>query len=183
LAKANKQTTHETILASILRATAAVARQDTSSEDDVIRAVTDELQHLGLRGTLVFLLPNGRLVFKTHSLASAAVKALKKITGIGIADHEIDPADVDLFREIFSTKQAAFSDDRAKVLSQVIPSAPASLLPPILKILGPGNVIFAPLILNDEPVGAITVTAEWLTAEDLPLISALADHVSISLDL
>jgi PAS domain S-box-containing protein len=182
LEKAKKQTTHETILASILRATAAVARQDTSSEDDVIRAVTDELQHLGLRGTLVLLLPNGRLVFKTHSLASAAAKALKKITGIGIADHEIDPADVDLFREIFSTKQAAFSDDRAKILSQVIPSAPASLLPPILKILGPGNVIFAPLILNDEPVGAITVTAEWLTAEDLPLISALADHVSISLD-
>ncbi len=49
LAKAKKQTAHETILASILRATAAVARQDDSIEDDVIRAVTDELHHLGLR--------------------------------------------------------------------------------------------------------------------------------------
>lgn len=182
MGKAKKQTAPDTILVSILRATTAVAHQDASSEDDVIRAVTNELQHLGLRGTVVLLLPNGRVVFKAHSIASARAKALKKLTGIGITDHELDPANVDLFREIFSTKQAAFSDDRSKVLSQVIPSALGPLIPAILKLLGPGNVIFGPLIINDEPVGAITVTAEWLTADDLPLISALADHVAIALD-
>ncbi|MEA1976984.1 MAG: GAF domain-containing protein, partial [Chloroflexota bacterium] len=182
MAKAKKHTAPETLLASMLRATTAVARQDVASEDDVIRAVTDELKRLNLRGTVVILSPDGRVVFKAHSIASARAKALKKITGIGITDHELDPANVDLFREIFSTKQAAFSDDRPKVLSQVIPSALGPLVPAILKLLGPGNVIFAPLLLNDEPIGAITVTAEWLTADDLPLVSALADHVSIALD-
>ena len=108
MAKAKKQTSPETILASLLRATTAVARQDASSEDDVIRAVTDELKRLDLRGTVVLLLPSGRVVFKAHSIASARAKALKKLTGIGITNHEIDPANVDLFQEIFSTKQAAF---------------------------------------------------------------------------
>ncbi|MES0340210.1 MAG: GAF domain-containing protein [Anaerolineales bacterium] len=182
MAKAKKQTTHETILASILRATTTVARQAASSEDDVIRAMTDEFHHLGLRGTVVLLLPNGHLLFKTHSLGSKIEKALKKLTGIDLTGHEIDPTNVDLFCEIFSTKQAAFSDDSSEVISQLLPSATASLLPRIIKIIGPGNVIFAPLILSDEPIGAITVTAEWLTHDDVPFISALADHVSIALD-
>jgi len=181
LAKAKKQTAHETILASILRATTTVARQAASSEDDVIRAVTDEFHHLGLRG-VVLLLPNGHLLFKTHSLGSKIEKALKKLTGIDLTGHEIDPTNVALFIEIFSTKQAAFSDDSSEVISQLLPSATASLLPRIIKIFGPGNVIFAPLILSDEPIGAITVTAEWLTHDDVPFISALADHVSIALD-
>lgn len=180
--KSKKQTDHETILASILRATTAVARQAASSEDDVIRAVTDEFHHLKLRGTVVLLMPNGRLVFKTHSLGSKIAKALKKLTGIDLTGHEIDLANVGLFSEIFSTKQAAFSDNGSEVISQLLPSTTASLLPRIIKIIGPSNVIFAPLILSDEPIGAITVTAEWLTADDVPFISALADHVSIALD-
>ncbi len=169
-------------MASILRATTTVARQAASSEDDVIHAVTNELQHLGLRGTVVLLLPNGRLVFKTHSLGSVATKALKKLAGIDLVDYEIDPTKIDLFRKIFSTKHAAFSDDRPEVISQMVPAASESLLTPIIKILGPGNVVFAPLMSNGDPIGAITVTAEWLTADDVPLISALADHVSIALD-
>lgn len=182
MAKTKKQTSHETILASILRATTAVARQAASNEDDVIRAVTDEFHHLSLRGTVALLTPNGRLVFKNHSLGSAKAKALKKLVGTGIASLEIDPTEVDLFQEIFSTRQAAFSDDQPKVISQIIPPALVSLHPPIIKILGVGNVIFAPLIVHNEPIGAITVTAGWLTMDDIPLISALADHVSIALD-
>ena len=159
-----------------------MARQAASSEDDVVRAVTDEFHHLGLRGTVVLLMPNGRLLFKAHSLGPKIAKALKKLTGIDLAGHEIDPTNVNLFSEIFSTKQAAFSDDGSEVISQLLPSATARLLPRIIKIIGPGNVIFAPLILNDEPIGAITVTAEWLTPDDVLFISALADHVSIALD-
>ena len=87
MAKAKKQTAHETILASILRATTTVARQAASSEDDVIRAMTDEFHHLGLRGTVVLLLPNGHLLFKTHSLGSKIAKALKKLTGIDLTSH------------------------------------------------------------------------------------------------
>ncbi|MGB2895239.1 MAG: GAF domain-containing protein [Anaerolineales bacterium] len=180
--KSKKLTGHEMILASLLRATTAVARQAASSEDDVIRAVTDEFHHLGLRGTVVLLLPNGCLLFKAHSLGPKIAKALKKLTGIDLTGHEIDPANVDLFSEIFSTKQAAFSDDGSEVISQLLPSTTTPLLPRIIKIIGPGNVIFAPLILSDEPIGAITVTAEWLTHDDVPFISALADHVSIALD-
>ncbi len=163
MTKSKKQTAHETILASILRATTAVARQAASSEDDVIRAVTDEFHHLKLRGTVVLLMPNGCLLFKTHSLGSKVAKALKKLTGIDLIGHEIDPANVDLFSEIFSTKQGAFSDDGAMVISQLMPSSTANLLPRIIKIIGPGNVIFAPLISNGDPTGAITVTAEPMT--------------------
>ena len=182
MTKPKKQTAHETILASMLRATTAVARQAASSEDDVIRAVTDEFHHLKLRGTVVLLMPNGHLLFKTHSLGSKITKAIKKLTGIDLTGHEIDPTNVDLFSEIFSTKQGAFSDDGEMVISQLMPSSAATLLPRIIKIIGPGNVIFAPLILGGEPIGAITVNAEWLTVGDVPFISALADHVSIALD-
>ena len=182
MAKSTKQTSHETILAATLTATTIVARQATSSEDDVTRALTEEFHHLGLRGTVALLKPNGRLVYKYLSLRSRVEKALQRLTGIDLAQYEIDPNDVDLFREIFATKQAAFSDDNDKVISQMIPPAIVSFRPRILRLFGPGNVIFAPLLINDEAIGAITVTAEWLTPDDIPLISALADHVSIAIN-
>ena len=180
--KSKKQTAHETILASILRATTAVARQAASSEDDVIRAVTDELHHLGLRGTIALLTPNGELAFQTPSLGPKIEKALNKLSGLRVADYKIDPASVDLYQEIFSTKQAVFTEDTSSVITQLVPPSMKGILPRIIKIFGPGNVIFAPLIIGDEPVGTLNVMADWITPDDVPLVAALADHVSIALE-
>ncbi len=182
MVKAKKQTTHETILTSTLRATAAVARQAASSEEDVIHAVTDELHHLGLRGTVALLTPNGELAFQTPSLGSKIEKALEKLSNLRVNDYKIDPASVDIYQEIFSTKQAIFTEDTSSVITQLVPSSTKGVLPRIMKIFGPGNVIFAPLIIGDEPIGTLNVMAEWLTADDIPLISALADHVSIAIN-
>jgi len=182
LAKTKKQTPHETILASTLRATTAVARQAASSEADVIRAVTDELHHLGLLGTVALLTPNGELAFQTPSLGSKIEKALEKLSNLRVNDYKIDPTSVDIYQEVFSTKRAIFTEDSSSVFSQLVPPSMKGILPRIMKIFGPGNVIFAPLIGNDEPIGTLNVMADWITADDVSLVSALADHVSIALD-
>jgi len=182
LVKTKKQIPHETILASTLRATTAVARQAASSEADVIRAVTDELHHLGLLGTVALLTPNGELAFQTPSLGSKIEKALEKLSNLRVNDYKIDPTSVDIYQEVFSTKRAIFTEDSSSVFSQLVPPSMKGILPRIMKIFGPGNVIFAPLIGNDEPIGTLNVMADWITADDVSLVSALADHVSIALD-
>ncbi len=182
MAKPKKQTAHETILTSTLRATSAIARQAGSTEDDVIRVVMTELKSLGLRGAVALLTPEGRLVFINHSLGPKATKALKAIANFRISGFEVDPAEIDVFREILSTKLPIFSDDRSSMIAQMVPPALRTTVPRIMKILGGGNVILAPLILDDEPIGTINVTAAWITPDEVPLVAALADHVSIALE-
>lgn len=182
MAKAKKPTTHETILTSTLSATSAIARQAGSTEEDVIQVVMTELKRLGLRGAVALLSPEGRLVFINHSLGPKATKALKAITNTKITGFEIDPAEIDVFHEVLTTKLSVFSDDRPSMIAQIVPPALRSIVPRIMKILGGGNIIVAPLILDGEPIGTINVTADWITPDEVPLLAALADHVSIAIE-
>ena len=182
MVKAKKHTAPEILLASTLSATSAIARQAGSTEEDVIQVVMTELKRLGLRGAVALLSPEGRLVFINHSLGPKATKALKAIANTKITGFEIDPAEIDVFHEVLTTKLPVFYDDRPNMIAQIVPPALRSIVPRIMKILGGGNVIVAPLILDGEPIGTINVTADWITPDEVPLLAALADHVSIAIE-
>jgi GAF domain-containing protein len=55
------------------------------------------------------------------------------------------------------------------------------LLPRIVRLLGSDPVIVSPLILSGKPIGAINVSAHWLSPLDVPMMNALADHIAISI--
>jgi GAF domain-containing protein len=166
---------------SALRAAAGVARQATSSQADVIRAVTEELKRLELRGGVSLMTDDGQLHVQSRSLPQKLEKALERLTGYEITGYRFNPDDVDIFRTVLETSEAVFTEDRAEVISQMMPPLLKPALSQVMKILGNSNVIVAPLILGQIVIGTINVTSKKLSSEDIPMVSALADHVAIAL--
>ena len=171
----------EEIWVSALRAAAEVARKATASETDVLRAVTEELRRLELRGGVSLLTEDGELQVQARSLSQALEQSLQRLTGYEITGYRFNPDTVDIYREALARNEAVFSDDRASVVAQMMPPLLKPALKRIMKLLGETGVIVAPLVLAKNPIGTINVSAKWLTPRDIPMVSALADHIAIAL--
>jgi GAF domain-containing protein len=171
----------ESIWASALHAAAGVARQAAFSEQDVLRSVTEELRRLRLRGGVSLLRPDGKLEIRTRSLSQSAERALQRLSGKTVEGFSFDPQQVDLYRQALATGEAAFAPDRTETVRQMTPGILKNLLPRIMRLLGSDPLIVSPLILSGKPIGAINVSALWLTPRDLPMMNALADHIAISI--
>lgn len=172
----------ETIWAAALQATAAAARQGGSSEADVLRAFTDALRGLKLRGSIMLLQENGRLRVASAALSRALMTTITRLGGVDIFSYTFDPAQVDLLGQALASRQAVFSPTNTDVVRQIAPRSARPLLPRIMKMLGDVPLIATPLLSQDRPLGLLTVTARWLGPGDMPMVSALADHVAIALE-
>jgi PAS domain S-box-containing protein len=165
-----------------LRAAAAVARRATSSEADVLRAVSEELRRLHLIGGVALLTESGQLEIRSRILSPSVERTLQRLTGLTIEGHRFDLARSPAYRQVLSTGETLFFDDREEIISTLVPERLSALLPVIVRLVG-GNqpTILAPLMSAEQPVGVINVTAAWLTSEHIPIMAALADHVAVAI--
>ncbi len=178
-----KEPNHDTrdIWAAALKAAAGVARKSSSSEEDLVQAVTKELRRLDMRGAVALLDHDGQLVLQSRALNRTIERQLKKLTGMSVKGFRFDPQEVDAYRRALEDRKPVFESDNSDTIAQMLPESLRSLLPRIVKVLGSLPVIVAPLLLEDRPLGTINVTASWLTPSDIPMVEALADHVAIAL--
>lgn len=173
----------DSIWVSALRAAAEVTRRATSSEADVLRAVSEELRKLHVTGGVALMKEDGRLEFRARILSGALERTLKRLTGLDIQGFSFDPADVPAYARVLQEGEAVFLPDREQTLRQLIPERLRSLAPVILRLVGGSSpTIIAPLATSERPLGTITVTADWLTGSHTPMLAALADHIAIALN-
>ena len=111
----------EDIWSSALRAAASVARQAAFSEADVLRAVTEELRRLQMRGGVSLLLPDGRLQIHTRSVSRTTERALERLAGMSINGYVFDPRTVDVYSDALTGGEPVFTADRATVVRQLTP--------------------------------------------------------------
>ena len=164
-----------------LSAAAGMARQATGSEEDLLNSVSKELRRLELHGGVSLLQPDGQMVVRGISLSPGVERQLKRLTSESINGYRFDPRAVDLYRRALETREPIFTAERAEVVGQLLPARLHPLLGAIMRVLGDHPTIIGPLILGARPLGALSVTAPWLTAEDRPMVATLADHVAIAL--
>jgi PAS domain S-box-containing protein len=171
----------EVFWASVMRVATEVARRGASSEQDVLRAVTQELARLRMRGSVALFDDDGLLEIRTRSLSIATETALSRLSGMPVAGFRFDPQQVDVYRQAIETGEAIYSSDRPAVIRQMIPPSLRPLVPRLIRMLGVQPVIVAPLVLDDQTIGTVNVTAPWLAPEDARLVLALADNIAIAL--
>lgn len=166
-----------------LRAAAEVARRATSGEADVLRAVSEELRKLHLVGGVTLFNDQGQLEVRARIVSNVVERTLRRLTGLRIQGFSFDPEQVSAYERVMREVEASYFPDRSELLQQLIPRRFEPLFPVIMRLLG-GNrpTVIAPLVTSDRPLGAITVTADWLTPDHVPILAALADHVAIALN-
>lgn len=165
-----------------MNAAAAVARRASSSEVDVLRAVSDELSGLDLVGG-VALLTDGVLRFRTWMLGSGIESALERLTGETISGYQVDLDQLPTYREALETGEAVLVDRFSILLEELLPKRLRPFSSQILKLIG-GEMpsIVAPIQSSGKRLGLTNVTAKWLTAEHIPILTAISNHVAIALD-
>jgi GAF domain-containing protein len=167
--------------AEVLRAASGVARKASYDQEEVIRAVIQELRRLKLRGGLALLTPEGMLEVRGRSVSASVESSLRRLAGIALEGYRFDPQQVAVYRQALEKRGPAFTRDREAVVGQMMPERLRPLLPAVMRMLRDHPVIVAPLILDDAVLGVINVTAPWLTVDDCEMVGALADHVAIAL--
>ena len=165
-----------------LRAAAAVARRATSSEADVLRVVAEELRRLHLVGGVALLTESGELEIRSRILSPSVERTLQRLTGLSLEGFRFKPESSTAYLKVLTTGEAHFFDEREDIIRTLVPDRLSALLPTIVRLMG-GNqpTILAPLISADQPLGAINVTASWLTPDHVPIVAALADHIAVAL--
>ncbi len=173
------QETHN-IWAEALRATASIARQ-SSSEQDIVRAVVNELKRLDIKGAFALIDSDGRFVVKGRAINRTLERQLKKLIGRPLDDYTFEPEDIDSFRRALNDRRAVYEADNADSIAQLVPEEFSGLLPQIVQAVGNQPVIIAPLMFDNEPLGTLSVSAEWLRPADIPMVEAFADHIAVAL--
>ncbi len=166
----------------VLQAVVAVAHRGASSEPELLDAVSEVLRRLQLTGGVSLLTSVGQLEVSTQIVGEAAGGPLEQLTGRQVVGYRFNPQEVDVYDQALGSGEPVFSDDRVGIIRQLTPKPLQSLVPQIVRLVG-GNLptIVAPLVLADQILGTINVSAAWLTPRDVPMMRALADQIAIAL--
>lgn len=165
-----------------MNAAAAVARRASSSEADVLRAVSEELRKLHLVGA-VAILTDGMLEFRSRMLSSSVETALERLTGISLSGYRVSLDQAHVFRSVLDSGEAILVESRSHLINELMPDRLKPTSSRILHLIG-GEMptIVAPIQSSGQRLGLINVTADWLSQEHIPILASLANHVAIALD-
>jgi PAS domain S-box-containing protein len=158
---------------------AALAMQRAFSPDEIFTAVSDELEKIGFLCT-IFATDEGqrKLTPKHFSYAGQAVKAAEKLLGLRAEDYSVLVETVDAFRKAVWERQTVFVENAEDATRQLLPSPLNRLAGLVVKILQIPKSIDAPLIVEDEVIGMLSVQSEDLLESDVPTITAFAHQMA-----
>jgi PAS domain S-box-containing protein len=158
---------------------AALAMEQALTHEEMFAAVAGEFKKLGF-SCIVFPMDEkqSRLFPKYLSYESRALRAAEKLVGIRHEAFSIPVENVDVYRKVVWERKTIFLENAEVAISQVLPEPANRLAGLIAKTLKVPKSIPAPLIVDDEVIGVLSVQSDDLTEEDIPVITAFAHQMA-----
>jgi PAS domain S-box-containing protein len=158
---------------------AALAMERALTPEEIFTAVAEELKKLGF-SCIVFLTDESqsRLLIRYVSYEAGALKALEKLTGLKIENFSIPIETTDVYRKVVRERKAAFIGNVEDITRRFLPKPLKKFTGQIMRILKIARSITAPLIVEDEVIGLLSVESDDLTEDDIPAISAFAHQMA-----
>jgi len=166
---------------------AATFQRSAHSETAVFRAYQEQMANLKLRGGLSLLDESGEnLTVKVVNYAGRIGKILskfEKLIGKETKDFTFVAADVDVYHRVVAGGQTQYIADSSRVIAQMIPKSAQRYLGRIIIAFGSSPAIYAPIISSEGKVkGVINIVGDGLTSDDVPALTAFANHIAVALD-
>ncbi len=163
-------------------AAASLQRSAAHSEEEVFRAVSEQIGGLGLHGALSLLNEkDGRLTIRAITCGQT-IAGLEQLTGLRAEGFQFDVAGVDVCRRVVETGEALFVADSSTVVAQMIPEAARRSADRIVKAFDSMPTICAPIVAEGHVRGILHVAGDGLTPDDVPAVTAFAHHISVTLE-
>jgi|GEM_PF-499916 len=158
---------------------AALAIERALTPEEIFAAVAREFKKLGF-ACVVFLTDESqsRLFVRYSSYEAGAIKALEKLTGLKVESFSIPIETADVYRKVVWQRQTTFVENVEDVTRQFLPKPLKKFAGQIVKVLKIARSIPAPLIVEDEVIGLLSVESDDLTERDIPAITAFAHQMA-----
>ncbi len=158
---------------------AALAMEKALTPGEIFDVLAQELRKLGL-SSMVLLLgeSNDTLSVKYVSLDNAALRAAEQLVGLKRETFSIPVGNVDAYREVIRGRHAVFIADGEEPMRQVLPAPARKFAGQLVRITELWSAIAAPLIVEDEVIGLLSVHSDDLTEDDAPTMEAFAHQVA-----
>jgi PAS domain S-box-containing protein len=158
---------------------AALAMQRTFTPDEIFIAASDELAKIGFF-CAIFAAAEGQreLMLKHLSYPTQAVKAAEKLLDLRVEDISMPVETIAVLRKTIWERQTVFVESVEEAIRQQLPSPFDRLAGPLVKILRVPKSIEAPLIVEDEVIGLLSVQSDDLLESDAPAITAFAHQMA-----
>lgn len=160
---------------------AASAMERFLTHDEIFNALKVELGKLGFSCMLFpYDQEQNRLFTRYLGYESKSLRAAEKLVGIRHEDFSITLEDMGIYVDIVKNKTTIFRTDVTDIAKQWLPQKGKKFTKKIIELLNISKVIFAPLAVEDEIIGVLSVQSENLFEEDVPAITAFANLVAAS---
>ena len=183
LVKNSDQVSQQVTLLNALNAAAATLQHSARTADDVFAAVREQIAALGLRGGLALYNDNNKhLVILAASYPRKKLERIEKLTGIQAEGFTFSAHSVDICRLAINTRDAVFTSDSHTIATQLFPERARPYAERVLNTFGSLAAIAVPVISNENVQGVLAVAGADLTHDDMPAMTAFANHIAIALE-
>ncbi|OQY20043.1 MAG: hypothetical protein B6I35_10855 [Anaerolineaceae bacterium 4572_32.2] len=158
---------------------AALAMGNAHTPKKTLAAVAATLKELGFTCMILLVDENqSKLSVEYLGIASRLVEAAEKLAGIKRQDILIPIENLDTYKQVIWEGKTIFIEDVTESMRQALPGFAKRLAGRLVEMLNLRTGIVAPLIVEGEAVGLLSVQADDLTESDTPVIIAFAHQVA-----
>lgn len=157
--------------------------QRAHSAQDVYRAICEGLSSLGYRVSILTLTEDQKHLTLAHTtLSLKLIDAIEKIVGFSVWNYRFPLDDESFLRKAFYKDEATLTPLDEEEIAKLLPRLLRPLAHGILSLIETYSVIFAPIVVRDEPYSLLVVDGPELTELDLLPIATFAVQASIALE-
>jgi PAS domain S-box-containing protein len=158
---------------------AALAMQKAFTPDEIFTAASDEIKKIGFFCAIFATDEGQRTLRLIHcSYPARAIRVAEKLLGLSAEDYSIPIERVDAFKAVVWDRQPVFIENAKDIVQRQMPSPFDRHAERVVKLLRVPKSINAPLIVEDEVVGMLSVQSKHLLESDAPTITAFAHQLA-----
>jgi len=157
----------------------ALAMGQALTPEEIFATVDEGLERLGY-SCVLFLMDeeHSRLLPRYLSYDPDVLRAAEEQAGLSHKELSIPVESVDTYRETVRDRKAVFAESSEEIVRQVLPESLQQFAGQATEMLKLSKSIVAPLIVEDEVMGMLSVQSAELTPEDVPAITAFAHQMA-----
>ena len=157
---------------------AALAMRNALTPEEIFTAVGDELRNQGLGCTIFSINQDQSHISPIYfNYESKAVAAFEKLLSVKAEIFSISLEAVEVFQKTVWERETIFNEVRTSI-GKVFPNRLEGALKQLINMLNIPSAINAPLVVEDQIMGILSVQSNNLTAEEIPAVTAFAHQVA-----
>ena len=161
---------------------AAPLVQQADSADGIFQAIGEKLFEMSYAVTVLTLQDNKKNLAVGYYTDSDMVRKVEKMTGISSLNYSFPIKPGGYFDNILTGGKVVFSHFEVEPFKETLPKSIQPLAGKLMVLFGKKQSIIAPLVIDGQMYGLLSISGSDLKESDMPAIATFANQAAIALE-